>query len=325
MSKSRRGFTLVELLTVIVVVSILSTLLVVGGMSALSSSREASAKSTLEKCGRIIKDRQTAFWESTKEHAHGNYGAVFGRFNSQVGGASTPEQVRIQTVRDGIKSRIEAVCGPPTASGWNERLASLILHIELERIFFPQTWDEAEYMRAVAGEPAIASNPANPVENSEVLHWMLTTKSVVGNLPEDYDSILPNMVGDTDGNGLKEIVDSWGNPVRFYRWPTRIMDTPSIVSLMYGIVPTDPAKDSRNTLNLGSMDEPEYYRPQTYHSPILVSAGPDGKHGLLNPVDKASFGYWGKVVPEDVIPEPMPPVILENPGHRDAFDDITAK
>ena len=25
---------------------------------------------------------------------------------------------------------------------------------------------------------------------------------------------------DTDGDGLMEIVDAWGQPLRFYRWPT---------------------------------------------------------------------------------------------------------
>jgi hypothetical protein len=29
-------------------------------------------------------------------------------------------------------------------------------------------------------------------------------------------------VADTDGDGLFEIVDAWGQPLRFYRWPTRL-------------------------------------------------------------------------------------------------------
>jgi hypothetical protein len=29
-------------------------------------------------------------------------------------------------------------------------------------------------------------------------------------------------VKDTDNDGLPEFIDAWGNPLRFYRWPTRL-------------------------------------------------------------------------------------------------------
>ena len=31
-------------------------------------------------------------------------------------------------------------------------------------------------------------------------------------------------VADTDDDGLLEFVDAWGEPLRFYRWPTRMID-----------------------------------------------------------------------------------------------------
>jgi hypothetical protein len=34
------------------------------------------------------------------------------------------------------------------------------------------------------------------------------------------DSFKASEVGDTDGDGLPEFLDGWGNPIRFYRWPT---------------------------------------------------------------------------------------------------------
>lgn len=37
------------------------------------------------------------------------------------------------------------------------------------------------------------------------------------------DDIPARMIQDTDGDGFLEIVDGWGNPVRFYRWPTDLI------------------------------------------------------------------------------------------------------
>ena len=34
---------------------------------------------------------------------------------------------------------------------------------------------------------------------------------------------LQSRIQDTDNDGLPEIVDEWGNPVRFYRWPTDLL------------------------------------------------------------------------------------------------------
>lgn len=293
---SRRGFTLIELLTVIVVIAILSSLLLVGGMWVITSSREASTRSTLQKVNRLIKDRQEAYWQFTGDFAHGNYKALRGKFDKEVGAAMTPRELRVKVVRDAVFGRIEAQAGLPTDPNWNERLATQMVQIEMERLFFPQTWDEAEYLRAVFDEPAIASDPNSPTENAEVLHWSLTSRSSVGTLPVDADVITETMVADTDNNGRKEIVDAWGHPIRFYRWPTRLIsDNPDIARILIQGMDTAESKDPRNPYNLGNLNEPDYYLPSTYHASIVVSAGPGGEFGLLNPVSKADYGYWGKV------------------------------
>jgi hypothetical protein len=39
----------------------------------------------------------------------------------------------------------------------------------------------------------------------------------------DADSFSGNELADTDADNYMELVDAWGNPLRFYRWPTRLL------------------------------------------------------------------------------------------------------
>lgn len=352
MSKSRRGFTLVELLMVIAVIGILTSLVAVGGMYVITSSREAATKSTLQIAKVVIGDRIAAFSAAMEEHAHGDYGAVvYGRMRKEVDSQTDMSiQSRLAAVRDAIINRIESVAGSHTDPMFNNRLAKVMLKMELMRLFFPQTWAEADYMLALNGQAQIATNPASPTENSEVLLWLLTEKAVVGFVTVDDDSIAPSMRRDLDGNGRFELVDSWGNPIRFYRWPTRLLRPEGMPT---GYIPRT-VKDSMGTIlatgNIPNLDnyqigkvliktlrpdfaedpddgmsmvssaytsdsditggnslakaldiEQAYHLPHTYHAPVLVSAGPDGIHGLKNPANRTDFGYWGKIEDQTAI------------------------
>ena len=46
---------------------------------------------------------------------------------------------------------------------------------------------------------------------------------VFGVAPVGVDAFLEQEIADTDNDGLPEFVDAWGNPLRFYRWPTRLI------------------------------------------------------------------------------------------------------
>ena len=77
--------------------------------------------------------------------------------------------------------------------------------------------------------PPIPTNPANPInhdpntESSECLYLLLTTTSRDAT-SFNVDQIEGKFIDDTDDDGLKEFVDAWGNPLRFYRWPTDYLE-----------------------------------------------------------------------------------------------------
>jgi hypothetical protein len=64
--------------------------------------------------------------------------------------------------------------------------------------------------------PASAHDPET--ESSECLYLILADKS--DGIESILDSLPAQFIKDTDGDGLMEIVDSWGKPVKFYRWAT---------------------------------------------------------------------------------------------------------
>lgn len=60
-------------------------------------------------------------------------------------------------------------------------------------------------------------------ENAECLYYIVTQGEMFGASPIPEDAFSSSEVQDTDGDGLMEFVDAWGNPLRFYRWPTRMI------------------------------------------------------------------------------------------------------
>lgn len=179
-------------------------------------------------------------------------------------------------------------------------------------------------------------------ESSELLHFALLASGSYGVGAVDGDRFRNTEVADTDDDGLPEFIDAWGNPLRFYRWPTRLIDitaptpftpvlsnpsdntdtrqivgaerevansqfkglSPPPLSLPNGVVPrdlllTDPddpvgrlyselerldGNDGRPLFSI-EFNEINYHTPETYHTPLIVSAGYDGLLGLREPND----------------------------------------
>src|SRR5262249_40220863 len=120
-----------------------------------------------------------------------------------------------------------------------QMLATKLLHAK----YFPQRYAEvyitsSNIWQKPGGQASIYGNPAasgNPVlDSSEILYDFLTQSNVLGNPPVAGDTFSPAEVKDTDNDGLPEFIDAWGNPLRFYRWPTRFFRS-------QGQIPNRPA------------------------------------------------------------------------------------
>lgn len=202
-------------------------------------------------------------------------------------------------------------------------------------------------------------------ESIELLYFTLTASGSYGATSVDVDRFTPAEIQDTDDDGLPEFIDAWGQPLRFYRWPTRLVDwnppipfqpvladpndptdvvvtvdtdsdgipdttigqraitpderavanillkglPPAPSLLPNGVLPrdlllTDPDDpigilysalerlDGNNGSSLlrVQFNEANYHTPDTFHAPVIVSAGADETLGLYEPNDTANLG-----------------------------------
>ena len=127
---------------------------------------------------------------------------------------------------------------------------------------------------------------------------------IIQNLnPEALEAFHASEVADTDGDGLLEFIDAWGNPIQFLRWAPAFpgSDLQPDVLKIAGYVPSRNQQANRDWwgLSRGSrlleamrqasedypdmMDERVNIIPEVvgwFLYPLIYSAGPDGKYGI---------------------------------------------
>ena len=207
------------------------------------------------------------------------------------------------------------------------------------RRFFPQTW--AEFTQFGWGTelgvtaPAVVTAEDKATESAEVLFVMLTKMSIPGMGDDGDDVFTPVELADTNNNQRPEIVDAWGRPLRFYRWPTSLFRMAAGESIYNSdaaagaLAMCSGSATSKRTLAGAinkDLDDPRrlypsagtygpvgsatsfgstFHQISTFSLPLVVSAGVDGELGLREPgdlgkrapaePDEPDFKKWGRV------------------------------
>lgn len=159
---------------------------------------------------------------------------------------------------------------------------------------------------------------------SAVLLHILSTTDTLGTRSSEQADFSASEIADTDGDGLQEVIDGWGKPLRYYRWPTRLfypdgtLTLPNVMQEPAGTATdfvwtfgatlidhlpqvTSPRKgellqdrDDPNDWLTIIMTTPAsrtrfqqiYHTQRTYWELLIVSAGPDGDTGLYEPYER---------------------------------------
>ncbi|MGC1275687.1 MAG: type II secretion system protein [Planctomycetaceae bacterium] len=355
----RRAFTLVEILAVVAIIGVLLTVIMIASVRALAGAREQQTRTTIKKIDEILSSRMAAFER-----------AMTGRI--LAGGGSTPSELltKYDYIPDSpmknkrLKQKFfgtsfgEMSAGP---AGGNWTMSDLGL---LDASGVPVPGSELAELAGLTPPPKPATFfPAEHqplTENPEMLYWIITNGPTFGSdVQTDFNS---SEIADTDGDGLMEFIDAWGRPLRFYRWPTRLIrpgpwtaptaqgspyqplgpaaggqlnsDAPAtflIASLpSYStagdtidptLLPSTPlGQDSEDAygdvfinyvretglsadpIAAAQQFEREYHTLNTWHAPLVVSAGADGELGLYEPTDRANFGHLAQPMPNTSSP-----------------------
>lgn len=189
--RRRSGFTLVELLVVIGIIAFLFAISFIAVMGAVGSAREKATITTIRKVDAILTKRIEGFerWVKSEDEA----------------ASRLPGYITALERRDsGLQTMWLA--------GGNQRLtAKHFGKLECFRMMFP-----------IVGSDTIDALPAD-ASNAECLYWVIVNGPSFGVDAIETDAFTANEITDSDGDGLFEFVDGWGNPLRFYRWPTRLL------------------------------------------------------------------------------------------------------
>lgn len=323
------GFTLVEVLTVMVILSIMGGMILTAIRGVTNSARQARTKAILEAINHVI---QQQYEEYRFRPLAVEIPDTFIPFDdgdtstdTEIGYevlATESARVRLMMLRDlqrmEMPDRYTDILSPPVAirAACNPVLLNTAGGIAGSRQnpntrrMFNVNWygTGADVPNRLASYNDRLSG-IQTVENqgAECLYLIMAT-SFVGGTPA-IDTIPASNIGDVDGDLMPEILDGWGQPIEFIRWPIGFLDvyqsTDSQLADDFDLFRSDyayiadpppppPTPASGTTmapsLPIDPFDTSAF--PQRYPwsvRPLIISPGEDGEFGLaLNPWTDAS-------------------------------------
>ena len=333
---ARRGFTLIEVLVVITIISLLTALITVASVGFIGQARAAATRSTIKKVDEAILERVSAVnrwhqrpinrlrhdWEirgwPQRWIAHG-----LDPFAGTGAGNQGSDDVKFVLSRKGMLMELLPVTRQELMQSywfWAQFDNDGVVDVEMIR-GIPVPYLNAAEMAAmnaflddIDGDPSnnvpgtTPGKPSSLNQPGEVFFYALLNAPVFGGLRVLEEDFRPSELIDPDGDGVMELGDAWGNPLRFYRWPTRLVnngefdtstfkptgdwrDNVGRLTLIPNAPTLDLIQDPDDRAGYLSLINPLYKVPiavffhdmNTWHTPLVVSAGPDGRLGLDEP------------------------------------------
>jgi prepilin-type N-terminal cleavage/methylation domain-containing protein len=225
----RGGFTLTELLVVILIVGILTGLALAGLSGATELAREQRTRAIIAKLDQLVMDRYESYRTravpvpvSARQSAYGNpRQAAQNRLNA------LRELMRME-LPDRRTDIIDYQSSPPT--------------LQATATGIPQSSLQKKYYRMAARSLGALSNSqdlqnwSSTHESAECLYLIISSMHDGDKNALDFFSA--DEIGDVDEDNMKEILDGWGNPIAFIRWPAGYVEHPGPDGA-WGITGTD--------------------------------------------------------------------------------------
>lgn len=283
--RPRAGFTLVELLMVILLIGILSSFVLVALAGVNQTAKEDRTKAQIKKIHELVMER----WEqyryrrvpATRYMASARQGA---RANNEIDNVRMARE-RLNGLRELMRMEL------PTYISDVLKPAKFLrdpLDPNLKRVYSPALW--RAYRQRATEEWSVSHQQA------ECLYLILSQIRDADSTALEF--FKDNEIGDVDGDGMKEILDAWGNPIQWMLWapgftsPLQVpmsenpeqddlFDLSNFGSGYLNINPNDGFPDRFQGTYTGSGFEIDFANlPRTLY-PLIYSSGADGQFGIV--------------------------------------------
>jgi prepilin-type N-terminal cleavage/methylation domain-containing protein len=260
----RSGFTLVEIMVVLAIIGVLVTLAAAASFQFIGAQRQSNTELILQTIAGQLHEQWSAVVKkaSTEPIPEG--------VGSMAGG--DPSRARVIWIKLRLKQEFpmsfaEAKAPWATASAVNPFVNQAVL---------PSRY------KVLASVPA--GSVPRPSESSACL--LLALQQARGGPSRFNADTLRGMgaIADTDQDGIEEIVDAWGIPLAFCRWPTANVD----------VAASNPAPGNPRRDNLdpdGLLLRPDWNNPNNFNSPFPLG-GVRTFEQLCHPVHLIDNNKW---------------------------------
>lgn len=295
----RSGFTMIEMLVVIGIIAILASVAFVAARTFVGGSQEDATKVLVDKIDKLIIDR---------------LGAIDRYFTESD----------LRASKDGVRVRAPEYLTQAEKNSWannvmNRPVIELAARKNFIRRNLPMRFAELDLNADGTADVTPPASHTPETEHAEVLYYFLVNSAQYGSDVSGLGEFSASETADTDNDGLLELVDAWGRPLRFYRWPTRLirpqpagsesnpqtdMNATSVNTVVAAMLvstlpaaatlttdPDDPLLVNPLAFSNPGQFETIYHTARTWHVPIVISAGPDGELGLYEPTDLTRRGH----------------------------------
>jgi prepilin-type N-terminal cleavage/methylation domain-containing protein len=295
-SHSRCGFTLVELMVVIAIIGVVVTLAASATVQVITRQRAALTEATIQKVNDALKAHvRNIIDQANTEPIPDN---ILQGLIAMAGGAADPDAARRARII-WIKLRLKQ----EFPMNFMEALNPTPKSIRPSYVSLPPTPAFAQALQA--------SDAKDPPQNFEASVCLLLalSRASKGAVSFDEDRLASTEKGEAPGmRGLKMILDGWGRPLTFYRWPipTELTGSNPNKTSRFGD-PLDPD---------GLLMSPGWNNTQAYQKQQGVWAF----EKLLHPVHVGSQPVSYYTVP--VIASAGPTAGVKQPGQPYAYLDV---
>jgi hypothetical protein len=234
----------VELMVVIVIISILSSLMLAGLAVAQSRSKADKTRSTIRKLHEIVVPQYESFLRRRVPFS------TLGSSNN----ALTTGTNRLIAIRTIALYEMPDSWADVATTGTANTLAS-------------GTIPSYAWTGVTRGYGAARTATLSAQHRSAECLFMIVSRGQPE--PDAMEQFRHDELGDTDGDGAFEFLDGWGRPISFMRWPTGFVSPYSLIQVNDPVNRHDP------------FDSLKLEAAAFALTPLIYSAGPDGEDGVV--------------------------------------------